>query len=335
MPQRTQTQHAGPGQAMRTVAFSLSVLLAALEVIAIHSALQGRVASGALQGVVVLGIVLYALTTRVQPPSARRHFLAQIALLIAAVAMAAVPLLHARLAPAQAASGPILQTAAFLGFQLGWAVTFWLSAARGQSHQNRFIPAAIGTVLLVGGGLVTTTGALAGAEEEELDPDPGRVVREMFVTQDDLGPTVESRRAGEDSGSAFAHFHTGGQPLRGLAVSVREWFGQERIDGEIAGIFEGEPVPEGAHLLQAKPGYVVSDVEVQADEYINALRVQFAPFEDGFVSPLDRYWSPWVGGYVRHGFATRLVEATAVKIIGLRATSGLVLNSLSLLIDAR
>ncbi|NNF29659.1 MAG: hypothetical protein HKO53_15130 [Gemmatimonadetes bacterium] len=320
---------------MRTVAFALSVPLAALEVITIHSALQGRVASGALQGVVVFGIVVYALASRVRLPSAQRRFQAQIALLISTVAMGAVVLLHARLVSAQGASGPILQTAAFLGFQLGWAVTFWLSAARGQAHQNRFIPAAIGTVLLVGGGLVTTTGSLAGAEEEDVDFDPGRVVREMFVTPEDLGPAVESRRAGEDSGSAFAHFHTGGQPLRGLAVSVREWFGQERIDGEIAGIFEGEPVPEGAHLLQAKPGYVVSDVEVQADEYINALRVQFAPFEDGFVSPLDRYWSPWVGGHVRHGFATRLVESTAVKIIGLRASSGLVLNSLSLLIDAR
>ncbi|MBT8335189.1 MAG: hypothetical protein KJO11_01205 [Gemmatimonadetes bacterium] len=316
------------------IIFALGVPLAALEVILLHSVLTGDLAGGALQGVVILGIAVYALATRARGPSARRQLLARTAVLVSAVAMFATVLLYVRLTQAQgggADTGAVFETAAFVTFQLGWAVTFWMSEVKGRSDQGRLVPAAIGTVLFIGGGVLMATGTASARLDLAAESDPGTVVYEMFATPEDWGSAVETARAGDDSGSSFAHFHTGGEPLLGLSFGTREWFGRVRIDGEIMGIFEGEPAPAAQHVLQGEPGYVVTAVEVQADDHVNAVRVQFALYDGVYASPFERYWSPWVGSHVRNGATTRLGGADAATVVGLRGSSGLVLNSLSLL----
>jgi hypothetical protein len=302
--------------------------LAAFETIVIHASLSGRPATGAIVGLALLGGLVFLLTQQGLSASARQQKLSRAALFVSVVALVGAFLIPARFAEAQGvapAAGPVVKTVLFLLFQLGWALTHWLFRVKGEAGQARYIPAAIGAVVLIGGGFMT-----GGGESRDLGAaEPAGVVYKIFAGQEDLGSAQETVRVGKESGSVFAHLHTGGEPLIGLSMGTRDWFGRERIDGEIQGIFEGESTAALAQVIEAKPGYVVASIEVQADDYVNALRIQFAPYDGVFVSPFDRYWSPWVGSHAKNEPTTRL-EGDGV-VVGLRGSTGLVLNSLSLL----
>ncbi|TFG52493.1 MAG: hypothetical protein E4H37_05825 [Gemmatimonadales bacterium] len=188
------------------------------------------------------------------------------------------------------------------------------------------MPAAVGTVILVGGGLLT-----GGLEGTATAKDPGFATYKTFAKAEDFAMARETQRAGQERGTAFAHYHTGRQPLLGISFSTREWFRRVRIDNDIVGVFAEDEATEGAHRVVASPGFAVAAVDIQADEHINAIRVQFAALEGGALSPSDRYWSKWVGSYHRNE-PTVLLEGGSALVVGLRGARGMVLNSLSLLI---
>lgn len=316
---------------LQWLVFSAAALAGAFEAITIYATLSGQRPTGALLGCAVLlglGVSVAMLTTS---GPARRRLLAKAAIAATAVAIISVLLVPARIAEAQGSlpSGiPLGQSLLLLLFQLGWAATHWITVTRASADQTRFIPAALGAVLLIGGGFV-----LGQAPDTVADtrPEQEGAVYKVFPTAEELDFATPTETAGEGSGSEFAHYHAGGQPLLGLSFSTREWFRRDRISADLTAVFDRDSLPDGAHLLIAPEGFVVAGVEVQADDNVSALRVEFAPFDGTFVSPFDRYWTEWYGGYDRADRGLRL-DGNSAPIVGVRGTSGLVLTSLGLLV---
>ena len=317
----------GKAALLKQSTYAAAGMFAAFEAISIHSILDGRPAMGALTGLLVMGGAILFLTWQLGSAEERRSHLSRIAFFASAVAVVCAVVLSGRFAQFRGvdpSTGPLMSTVLFLLFQLGWAVTHWLTLDRGAREQSRYVPAAIGTVILIGGGILTVGGDSPRPAEEE-----SAAVFKNFATAEDFAFANETQRIGEESGSAFAHYHTGRMPLIGLSFDTKDWFGRERIS-DLVGIFETGAAVEGAHRIQAKPGYVIASVEVQADDHINAIRVEFAPYDGQFLEPTGWYWSDWVGSFEQFGPKTRLDGGTEL-VVGLRGASGMVLNSLSLL----
>ena len=118
------------------------------------------------------------------------------------------------------------------------------------------------------------------------------VVFKNFATAEDFAFARETERVGEESGSAYAHYHAGRRPLIGFSFDTRDWFGRDRIS-DLVGLFDEGEGAEGEHRIEARSGYVVAAVELQADDHINAIRVEFAPLDGDFLAPDGWYWSEW------------------------------------------
>lgn len=316
------------------ILFPLAIAFAVFEVVTIHSVLSGTPAMGALQGCALAALGI-AVTLGLTPEAKRPETFARAALQVSLLGLGVVSLLAMRFAGVRGGwllSAPMLRTALLIVFQAGWAVSNWLRVVREHEGQSRYLPAALGTVVLLAGGLLSEgLPARAEAPKAATANDVAGPVYDQFVDPEDLSFALETAVVGQPSGSAFAHYHPGKGPLLGLRVSTLEWFGKERIGGDLRGIFEAVDDGAGDVEIRAPDGFVVVAVDVQGDEYIDAIRVQFAPFDGGIVSPFDRVWSDWVGGHVRNGRSVRL-EGDSRPVVGIRGTGGLPLNSLSLLV---
>lgn len=313
------------------VVYGAAVFAAVFEAISLHGTLAGSRPTGAYLGFAVCLVIAVAASTAMPSPQARNSLLARAAVLLSAVALVSTLVIPGRIAEAQgtAPSGvPVAQAGLFLLFQLGWALTRWLTVDRRIGGEARHIPAAVGSVLLIVGGFLVGRGddTVAGVATDA----EATAVFDQFSDMEDLAFATESEIAGEPGTIVFAHYHPGGQPLLGLSFSTKEWFGRNRISSDLTGVFERDAETEGTHRLLAPDGQVIAGVEVQAGDYVSALRVQFAPWDGTFVSPYDRAWSDWYGGYERGGRTTGIDGATR-PIVGLRGSGGMVLTSLSLL----
>lgn len=314
----------------------VAVFLATFEVISIRSILVENPATGSLLWLAILGAAAFVLTRRGADARARSAALARVALTASIAALPLTAVLFTRLGEAQGArpdTAPFVQMVVFLLFQLGLAVTFWLSAVRGRTDPGRFVPGAIGSAVLIVGSFMTTFGGGAGntlGPSSASAAEPGEVYKTL-VAVEDYDFAEETNRVGEDRGAAFAHFHTGTRPLLGVSFGTKEWFGRERIADDLRGVFTEGEAGEAANRFVARPGYAVSALEVQADDYINALRVEFAPFDGGRLAMEDRYWSEWGGSHDPARRTTRLDSGSAL-VVGFRGAGGMVLNSLSLLV---
>ena len=305
------------------------------EAIGLHATLSGLRPSGAYLGFALFVGAGFGSAMLMTSGADRRRLLPKAALVTTLVAIAGALVLPARFAEARGALPPgipVAQTVLFLLFQLGWAATHWLSLGRRPAADSRHqIPAALGTVLLIGGGFLLGRASDSAATTVPEAAAAAVAVYETFPNEEELAFAAHTETVGEKSGSAFAHYHPVGQPLLGLTFSTREWFGRLRIAGDLTAVFDRDEVSDGTHFLVAPEGFVVAGVEVQSDDHVNAIRVQFAPFDGTFVAPFDRYWSEWYGGHEGSDRGVRL-EGGAMPIVGVRGTAGLVLSSMSLLI---
>lgn len=329
--ERSNDARAGEGRetlAARAV-YATAVLSAVFEAIALHATLAGQRPSGAYLGFALCLVAGLVASTAMPSEPARNRLLARAAVLLSLVALVSTLVIPSRIADAQGSlpSGvPVAKAALFLLFQLGWALTRWLTVDRGVEGQARHIPAAAGTVLLLVGGFV-----LGRAPETvtSVGDSESTAVFDQFSDMAELTFATESETAGDPGTVVFAHYHPGGQPLLGLSFSTKDWFDRVRIS-DLRGLFERDAETEGTHRLLAPAEQVIAGIEVQADGYVSALRVQFAPYDGTFVSPYDRSWSEWYGGYER-GESSVTIDGATRPIVGLRGSGEMVLTSLSLL----
>ena len=192
----SQTGAPGPAPFALWFVYAAAVFAGTFEAIAVHGTVSGLRPTGSYMGLIAFLIVGIGVAVSTSSGAARRQRLAKGAIATSVVAIVAALAIPSRIAEVQGAlpSGvPVGQAALLFLFQLGWATTYWLTVSRRSTANGRHIPAAIGTVLLVGGGF------LLSQRSEPVAAVPPENVSAVFVqspSEEELAFATQTATAG-------------------------------------------------------------------------------------------------------------------------------------------
>lgn len=143
-------------------------------------------------------------------------------------------------------------------------------------------------------------------------------------------------------GSGGGPFETAGsgEPVLGFDYRMGTWAGQQAI-GDLRPLFARAPQgakppfargPQGAQQVMAREGYAVGAMEVDAAEFVNAVRVVFMRVDaQGRLDRNDSYKSDWIGA--ASGRPTQTLGGDGSKIIGIYGRRTAVLDAVGLLLE--
>jgi hypothetical protein len=107
-------------------------------------------------------------------------------------------------------------------------------------------------------------------------------------------PTEESKLIGGSGGGPRRSVNREGRPM----IGVRSRMGSYRDEAVVQNfdpLFEKEASRRGYESLYAKDGYAVGAIQVDADQYVNAIRVAFMRLDGDQLDTSDSYVSEWIG----------------------------------------
>jgi hypothetical protein len=312
----------------------------------VNSIFAGQTAHGALQAFFFFGILSIGAGWLLAPTGSRHRFLARLLVMFSSIAVLSLFALRGKILSILAAGGtaphiafvPVLVA---LTLQLALALFYlWRSnqqpPASGRGGQRlpwwTWGPAALFVPLLLIAGFVghplldqgadNVPSSLASSTNEEI------YTRHPKAT--DFGSAEETPRAGKDFGGSFAHYYADHRPLLGFSFSVRDWQRDARVSNDLRGIFDIDAPRDADQAIVAKPGYVVTALQAQVDVNVHTFRVKFARDGEWGVDSMDSYWSEWTSDF-QPGLRVVELGDIGTPACGISGTSGLVLNSLSLI----
>ena len=144
--------------------------------------------------------------------------------------------------------------------------------------------------------------------------------------------------AGGRGGGLHYSFDRNGRPAIGLAYTVDNHAGQSVL-GTLEALFDDQPVRRHhfgnvMQVVRAKEGYVVGGLEVDAEEFVNAVRVTFVKRTEQGLDLSDTYQSEWLGTPTA-GREPRKLAGAGEEVVGVAAHQGLILDSVALLYKPR
>jgi pimeloyl-ACP methyl ester carboxylesterase len=132
----------------------------------------------------------------------------------------------------------------------------------------------------------------------------------------------------------------GGQPVLGFDYRLGSWAGQQAL-ADFRPIYARGPQraqppfargPLAAQQVMARDGYAVGALEVDAAEFVNAVRVVFMRIDaQGRLDPKDSYKSDWIGA--ASGRPTQTLGGDGSKVIGIYGRRTAVLDAVGLLLE--
>ncbi len=108
------------------------------------------------------------------------------------------------------------------------------------------------------------------------------------------GKMVESEIVGGSGGSPFRHVGSVEQTVVGVRYRLGQWQGKDRLGG-IEPLYANSSLRPGWEIVVARDGYAVGAVQVDGDQFVNAIRLAFMRLEDGRLNTKDTYVSDWIG----------------------------------------
>jgi hypothetical protein len=138
---------------------------------------------------------------------------------------------------------------------------------------------------------------------------------------------------GGQGGGPRYYYDADRRPVIGLAFTTGEWSRQKVIQTLVPLYDDHVPPPEGFQVLvpvRGKEGYVVGGLEVNAGDYVNAVRITFVRRTDQGLDLSDTYQSDWLGTPTP-GRDPRKLAGNGEEILGIAAHRGIVLDSVGLL----
>jgi hypothetical protein len=133
---------------------------------------------------------------------------------------------------------------------------------------------------------------------------------------------------GGNGGSPFQRTSPNGQPVLGVRYRMGNWGGRERVGG-LEPLFTSAA---GRDVILARDGYALGALEVDADEYVDAVALVFMRLAlDGSLDPADSYTSEWIGDPT--GNPTRTIGGDGAKVIGLCGRGAAVLDAVGVVLD--
>jgi len=121
-----------------------------------------------------------------------------------------------------------------------------------------------------------------------------------------------------------------GEPVLGFVYRMGEWGGQEALS-LLQPLYHRETMRSFDSVV-AKVGYAVAGLEVDADQYVFAVRVVFARLgADGRLDPRDSYKSDWIGN--PQGRVVKTLGGDGVKVVGVCGRGAAVVDAIALVVE--
>ncbi|MGO8747318.1 MAG: hypothetical protein ACLQNE_15135 [Thermoguttaceae bacterium] len=120
------------------------------------------------------------------------------------------------------------------------------------------------------------------------------------------------------------------QPVVGFVYALGAWNGEEAISGLVPlydAVFDADK-----RTVVARPGYAVAGIDVDAAEYVLAIRVVFMRIDpNGRLQANDAYKSDWIGR--PRGTAPKLLGGDGSRVVGVYGRGAAVLDAIGLVIE--
>jgi hypothetical protein len=136
---------------------------------------------------------------------------------------------------------------------------------------------------------------------------------------------------GGSGGSPFEKTSPTRQPVLGVRFRMGNWGGRQRV-GSLEPLFSRGTAAAARDVILARDGYALGALEVDADEYVDAVALVFmrrAP--DGNLDPSDSYTSEWIGSPT--GNPTRTISGEGTQVIGICGRGAAIMDAVGLVLD--
>jgi len=134
-----------------------------------------------------------------------------------------------------------------------------------------------------------------------------------------------------DAGGKFRFVDPDGR-LLGLDYSMGEWEKQKTV-ARLTPVYSLDQPKSHTDRSVARNGYAVAGVEVNADKYVNGIRLLFRRVKpDGTLDAKDAYSGEWIG-MPATGEATKLVN-DGRRVLGIHFQQGAIVDRFALVVEA-
>jgi len=143
------------------------------------------------------------------------------------------------------------------------------------------------------------------------------------------GKSGDTELVGGAGGFEFRFVGRAQEPLLGIHFRVAQWQGEQAL-GLTRALFDRK-VPKIPDIAIAKPGYAVGGINVDAQEFVNALEIIFMRLKpDGSLNRADSY-KTWIG--TPSGRPTKTLGATGATVIGIYGRRAAILDAVGLVMQ--
>jgi hypothetical protein len=147
------------------------------------------------------------------------------------------------------------------------------------------------------------------------------------TTASPQGRILDTEPVGGTGGSLFRHVGNGQQLVVGVRYRLGSWQGEERL-GKIEPLFANTDPGRGWESVEAREGYAVGAIQVDGDEFVNAIRIAFMRIEDGRLNTKDKYVSDWIGTPL--GTQQKTINCNGSPVVGIFGRGTAVVDSIGL-----
>lgn len=165
-----------------------------------------------------------------------------------------------------------------------------------------------------------------------LNEGPGVRGFEQASKTDMAAKAAKSDLVGAPGGFDFVRINGDRTPVIGFRSTFGRWAGKQWI-GRLEPLYGGEQPAPGWDEIEAKPGYAVAGLLIDAPEFVNAYAVLFQRLNpDGTLDSDDSYTSEWIGP--KSEAQEQTVSADGKPVLGIYGRAGAILNAVGLLLDS-
>ncbi len=137
---------------------------------------------------------------------------------------------------------------------------------------------------------------------------------------------------GGSGGSPFEKSSPTRQPVLGVRFRMGNWGGRQRV-GSLEPLFSSGTTAGARDVILARDGYAVGALEVDADEYVDAVALVFMRLTpEGSLDPTDTYTSQWIGSPT--GNPTRTISGEGTQVIGICGRGAAIMDAVGLVLGA-
>jgi hypothetical protein len=138
---------------------------------------------------------------------------------------------------------------------------------------------------------------------------------------------LDTELVGGTGGSAFRHVGNAGQFVLGFRYRLGSWQDQQRL-GRIEPLFAETAPGPGWQSVVGRDGYAVGAIQVDGDQYVNAIRIAFMRIKDGRLDTQDKYVSDWIG--VPQGSQPKTINCAGAPVVGIFGRATVVVDAIGL-----